>query len=102
MSDLDLSADQTCCPHQRRRRHGNYREALQQNQITGAIPLVDVGQLLRDLRNERGLSIRALAEKSQLNVNTLCLIENGINPPRHIILETGLVIRESFGTGLGK
>jgi LacI family transcriptional regulator len=30
------------------------------------------------------------------------IIENGINPPRHIILETELVIRESCGTALGK
>jgi LacI family transcriptional regulator len=30
------------------------------------------------------------------------IIENGINPPRHIILETELVIRESCGTAPGK
>jgi LacI family transcriptional regulator len=30
------------------------------------------------------------------------IIENGINPPRHIILETELVIRESCGTALEK
>lgn len=30
------------------------------------------------------------------------MIENGINPPRHIILDTEVVIRESCGTGLGK
>ena len=30
------------------------------------------------------------------------MIENGIDPPRHIILETELVIRESCGTALGK
>jgi LacI family transcriptional regulator len=30
------------------------------------------------------------------------IIENGINPPRHIILETELVIRESCGTVPGK
>jgi LacI family transcriptional regulator len=29
------------------------------------------------------------------------MIENGINPPRHIILETEVVIRESCGTILG-
>ena len=37
---------------------------------------VDVGRRLRELRSERGFSIRALAEKSGLNVNTLSLIEN--------------------------
>jgi LacI family transcriptional regulator len=30
------------------------------------------------------------------------MIENGINPPRHIILETELIIRESCGTAPGK
>jgi transcriptional regulator with XRE-family HTH domain len=42
---------------------------------------VDVGRRLRELREERGLSIRALAEKSGLNVNTLSLIENGRTSP---------------------
>jgi transcriptional regulator with XRE-family HTH domain len=37
---------------------------------------VVVGRRLRELRSERGLSIRALAEQSGLNVNTLSLIEN--------------------------
>jgi LacI family transcriptional regulator len=32
----------------------------------------------------------------------LDLIENGINPPRHIIMETELVIRESCGAGIRK
>lgn len=32
---------------------------------------------MRELRTERGLSIRALAEASGLAVNTLSLIENG-------------------------
>lgn len=36
-----------------------------------------VGQRLRQLRIERGLSIRALADVSGLSVNTLSLIENG-------------------------
>lgn len=42
---------------------------------------VNVGRRLRELRGERGLSIRALAEKSMLNVNTLSLIENGKTSP---------------------
>jgi transcriptional regulator with XRE-family HTH domain len=42
---------------------------------------VNVGRRLRELREERGLSIRALAEKSGLNVNTLSLIENGKTSP---------------------
>ncbi|MBN1312303.1 MAG: cupin domain-containing protein [Anaerolineae bacterium] len=42
---------------------------------------IDVGQRLREFRNDRGLSIRALAEMSGLNFNTLSLIENGKTSP---------------------
>lgn len=42
---------------------------------------VDVGRCLRRLRDGRDLSIRALAEQSGLNVNTLSLIENGKSSP---------------------
>ena len=45
---------------------------------------VDVGRRLRTLRQDRQLTIRALAENSGLNVNTLSLIENGIIT--HIII----------------
>jgi transcriptional regulator with XRE-family HTH domain len=49
----------------------------------GAIPEmeVDVGGRLRQLREERNLSLRALAEKSGLAINTLSLIENGKSSP---------------------
>jgi transcriptional regulator with XRE-family HTH domain len=40
-----------------------------------------VGQQLRAIRMERKLSIRALAERSGLSVNTLSLIENGKTSP---------------------
>ncbi len=42
---------------------------------------IDVGRSLRQLRLERKLSIRTLAEKSGLNFNTLSLIENGKSSP---------------------
>jgi len=42
---------------------------------------MEVGRRLRALRGERGLSLRALAEQSGLNVNTLSLIENGRTSP---------------------
>jgi transcriptional regulator with XRE-family HTH domain len=44
-------------------------------------PEINVGLRLRALRSERDLSIRALAEKSGLNINTLSLIENGKTSP---------------------
>lgn len=42
---------------------------------------IDVGRRLREIRMGKGLSIRALAESSELNVNTLSLIENGRTSP---------------------
>ena len=40
-----------------------------------------LGNRLRDLRRDQGLSLRALAEKSGLSANTLSLIENGKTSP---------------------
>jgi transcriptional regulator with XRE-family HTH domain len=42
---------------------------------------IDVGRRLREFRSTRGLSIRALADLSGLNFNTLSLIENGKTSP---------------------
>ncbi len=42
---------------------------------------VDVGGRIRHFRRENSLSIRALADQSGLNVNTLSLIENGKTSP---------------------
>jgi transcriptional regulator with XRE-family HTH domain len=42
---------------------------------------IDVGRSLRQLRGETRLSLRALAKKSGLAINTLCLIENGKTSP---------------------
>lgn len=40
-----------------------------------------VGRRLRDLRTKQGFSLRALAERSGLNINTLSLVENGKSSP---------------------
>jgi transcriptional regulator with XRE-family HTH domain len=42
---------------------------------------VDVGGRLRDIRQERGLSLRALSEVCGLSVNAISLIERGISSP---------------------
>lgn len=62
-----------------------------------------VGQRVRELRTERGLSIRALAEASGLAVNTLSLIENGkISPSvstlHRIAAALGVIITAFFET----
>ena len=40
-----------------------------------------IGNRVRELRNLRGLSLRKLAERSGLNINTLSLVENGKTSP---------------------
>jgi transcriptional regulator with XRE-family HTH domain len=42
---------------------------------------VDVGQRLRQLRDERGISMRALARLSNLSANALSMIERGLTSP---------------------
>jgi transcriptional regulator with XRE-family HTH domain len=60
-----------------------YWQQLEDASGNGANPPVDVdvGGSLRRLREERKLSLRALAEKSGLAINTLSLIENGKSSP---------------------
>lgn len=72
----------------RRRRRGGDRAhavaaapAVTGSPLVSAAPEVDVGGALRRLREARDLSIRALAEKSGLAVNTLSLIENRKTSP---------------------
>jgi transcriptional regulator with XRE-family HTH domain len=81
MSNLDLPVDPAGLPNKRRRRRRDFQEALQQTQADSRLLLADIGKRLRDLRSARGLSIRDLARKSGLNVNTLSMIENGKNLP---------------------
>ena len=42
---------------------------------------VDVGERLRELRQERGMSMRALARASGLSANALSMIERGRTSP---------------------
>jgi len=42
---------------------------------------LQVGHRVRELRTRHGLSLRALADRSGLNINTLSLIENGKSSP---------------------
>ena len=68
---------------------------------------IDVGARLRTLRTGAGLSIRALAEMSGLNVNTLSLIQNGKTSPSVSTLQQlasalGLPVTEFFVTERGE
>jgi transcriptional regulator with XRE-family HTH domain len=67
---------------------------------------IDVGRRLRELRATRGLSMRALAEKSGLNVNTLSLIENRRTSPsvstlQHLAQTLQVSISAFFETNQG-
>jgi len=42
---------------------------------------ITVGRKLRELRTSKGYSLRALAERCDLNVNTLSMVENGKTSP---------------------
>ena len=68
-----------------RGRHGAHRPKRWAERFdvvdTARAPQIDIGAGLRALREERNLTIRALAEMSGLNVNTLSLIENGKSSP---------------------
>jgi transcriptional regulator with XRE-family HTH domain len=59
---------------------------------------IDVGLMLRLIRTSQGLSIRALAERSGLNANTLSLIENGKSSPSVSTLQ---ILAQSLGVPIG-
>ena len=63
----------------RLRRHGRrgVRDGPRLARANPGVLDVDVGQNLHRLRTERDLSLRALAGTSDLNINTVSLIENG-------------------------
>jgi transcriptional regulator with XRE-family HTH domain len=49
--------------------------------MKNGIESVDVGKRLRALREERGVSMRALARRSTLSANALSMIERGLTSP---------------------
>ena len=55
--------------------------AMQSQSEKNPEPEINVGKRLQEMRILRGLSIRALAEMSGLNFNTLSLIENEKTSP---------------------
>jgi transcriptional regulator with XRE-family HTH domain len=79
MADILSSHLETEKPH-RRRRCGRGK-GTNATSSSGPPDEIDVGGRLRALRNAHSLSLRALAENSGLNFNTLSLIENGKTSP---------------------
>jgi transcriptional regulator with XRE-family HTH domain len=49
--------------------------------VEKVLKLIDVGQRLRELRDEREISMRALARRSGLSANALSMIERGLTSP---------------------
>lgn len=79
---MNIKPTYSTLPLEKRRRRK--REILVTEEALGSNTQnhqVNVGKRLRTLRGERRISIRALAEQSGLNVNTLSLIENGKTSP---------------------
>lgn len=67
--------------------------------------VINVGARLRSMRINAGLSIRALAGRSGLNVNTLSLIENGRTSPsvstlQQIAQTLGQPVTQFFESGM--
>ena len=81
MNNPELSVNPVGFHRRHRRRRRNFFESPHSLQTDGADLAVEVGQRLRQIRTDRGLTIRDLAKKSGLNVNTLSMIENGKNSP---------------------
>ena len=54
---------------------------MQSSQANSTESEINVGKRLQEMRQQRGLSIRSLAEMSGLNFNTLSLIENEKTSP---------------------
>jgi uncharacterized cupin superfamily protein/DNA-binding Xre family transcriptional regulator len=42
---------------------------------------IQVGRKIRELRNQKGFSLREIADRSGLNINTLSMVENGKSSP---------------------
>jgi len=79
---VEPGTSQGCIPHSVSIKSITSGINMKNNPIVNYPPSeVDVGHRLRQLRLERGLSIRSLAEQSGLNVNTLSLIENNKTSP---------------------
>lgn len=100
MPDRSDTVDIQFCPQRRQRRR--WKLSYVGNQASGGLASgIDVGGRLRELRTERGLSLRSLAEMSGLNFNTLSLIENDRTSPsvstlQQLALALGLPITVFF------
>jgi len=81
MTDPGLKTPPRSGGKPRRRRRQSFHEALHAAANESRFTAVDIGQKLRDLRSERGLTLRSLSELSGLNVNTLSMIENAHTSP---------------------
>lgn len=66
---------------QRRCKRQSFQDVMREVTSEQGFAPIDIGQKLRDLRAERGLTLRSLSEMSGLNVNTLSMIENARTSP---------------------
>ncbi|MEW5872575.1 MAG: cupin domain-containing protein [Chloroflexota bacterium] len=94
MTDFKRPDNPTHYPRQRRRRRRrDFVGALRQSQSPEDLPVANVGRRLREIRTAGDLTIRDLAKKSGLNVNTLSMIENAkASPSLETLQQLSLVL----------
>lgn len=98
MTEPDQDTHKDHCLRRRRRRR-DFLEALQNSRTSGPFQFIDVGSRLREIRTEQNLTIRDLAKKSGLNVNTLSMIENGkASPSLETLQQLSLALETHIAT----
>jgi len=69
-------------------------------EISSTVMVESIGARLRRLRQLRGLSQLALAERAGLRQHTISQIESGTRDGRHIVLETAIRLAWGLGTSI--
>lgn len=80
-ADSEMKPMEMDRPCKRRGRRHQYLQELGDRTENPAYQGPNLGERLRELRSERGLTLRMLADLSGLNINTLSMIENGRTSP---------------------
>ena len=61
-----------------------------------------IGKRLKELREKRGLSVRALAKMARVPQSTLSFVESGARPGAGLSLETAKKLCWALGVGIGE
>jgi transcriptional regulator with XRE-family HTH domain len=61
-----------------------------------------IGKRLKELREKRGLSVRALARRAHVPQSTLSFVESGARPGSGLSLDTAKKLCWALGVGIGE